>query len=365
MSRGRSPTRRDSLLLARLIEDYLFEVEQTLAEDTHRAYQGPLSLYLRYLRTSLGREPTLRDVSIESARGWVAQLKQQPKGLCGGRAHGQVPVAPESVRTYVRTLRVFANWLARPPQNYCEASPLQHFKMPKAEEIGKNPISADEFARLLAAVEEDSLCAARSRALLYVLFDCGLRAKEIAQLTIGDVSLRDGVLLVRRTKRKKPRVVAVGRQTNLALRRYAVARDSQPRANTSVDAPFFQTIHGGPFTYYGLRSWMRRMEARAGVPHVYLHLLRHTSAIETLEAGADVRTVQLKLGHANIATTQRYLNLAARDIGERQRAFSPADRLSDSSTSSPERASRSRSARPVRRDADARLWKRQRPESES
>jgi site-specific recombinase XerD len=357
--------RRDALLLARLIEDYLFEVEQTLAEDTRRAYEGPLSLYLRYLRTSLGSEPTLRDVSIESARGWVAQLKRQPKGLRGGRAQGESPVAPATVRTYVRTVCIFANWLARPPQSYCDTSPLQHFKLPRAEEIGKNPISAEEFKRLLAAVEEDTLCAARSQALLYVLFDCGLRAKEIAQLTISDVSLRDGVLMVRRAKGKKPRVVAVGRQTNLALRRYAVARDSQPRALASADAPFFQTIHGGPFTYFGLRSWMRRMEARAGAPHVYLHLLRHTSAIETLEAGADVRTVQLKLGHANIATTQRYLNLAARDIGERQRAFSPADRLDDSSTSSPGRATRSRGARPVRRDTDARLWKRRRAEEES
>ncbi|HEY7092353.1 MAG TPA: tyrosine-type recombinase/integrase [Ktedonobacterales bacterium] len=361
MSRGRT---RDALLLARLIEDYLFEVEQTLAEDTRRAYEGPLTLYLRYLRMSLGREPTLRDVSIESARGWVAQLRHQPKGLRGGRAQGESPVAPATVRTYVGTVCIFANWLARPPQRYCDASPLQYFKMPKAEEIGKNPLTADEFARLLAAVEEGTLCAARSQALLYVLFDCGLRAKEIAQLTIGDVSLRDGVLLVRRAKGKKPRVVAVGRQTNLTLRRYAVARDSQPQANTSASAPFFQTIHGGQFTYFGLRSWMRRMEARAGQPHVYLHLLRHTSAIETLEAGADLRTVQLKLGHADIRTTQRYLNLAARDIGERQRAFSPADRLSESSTEAPGRISRSHGARPVRRDADVRLWKRRREEEE-
>jgi hypothetical protein len=109
-------------------------------------------------------------------------------------------------------------------------------------------------------------------------------------------------------------------------------RDSLPNADTSERAPFFQTIHGAPFSYYGLRSWLRRLERSADVPHVYLHLLRHTSAIETLEAGADVRTVQLKLGHANIATTQRYLNLAARDIGERQRVFSPADHLAGLTT---------------------------------
>ncbi len=180
---------------------------------------------------------------------------------------------------------------------------------------------------MLAVTDRETVDGVRTQALLLTLVDGGLRAKELASLTIGDVSLQDGVLLVRRAKSHQPRLVVVGKETVLALRRYIVLRDSRPSADTAATAPFFQTIHRTAFTYYGLRSWLRRLEQLAGVPHVHLHLLRHTSAIETLESGADVRTVQLKLGHADIGTTQGYLNMAPQRISQRQRSFSPVDRL--------------------------------------
>ena len=160
--------------------------------------------------------------------------------------------------------------------------------------------------------------------------------------------------MVRRSKGKKPRLVAVGGDTMRALRRYALLRDSLDGADTSPQVPFFQTIHGTAFTYYGLRSWLRRLERDTGVSHVFLHLLRHTSAIETLDAGADVRTVQLKLGHADIRTTQGYLNMAAEKIGQLQRAFSPVDRLGFAADN------RGRNSQRSRRNADEpRLWHRE------
>jgi integrase len=82
---------------------------------------------------------------------------------------------------------------------------------------------------------------------------------------------------------------------------------------------------------------------------VHLHLLRHTSAIETLESGADVRTVQLKLGHTDIATTQAYLNMAPQHISKRQRSFSPVDRLG---------LTASRRSRNTRQDLQQPLWRR-------
>ena len=103
---------------------------------------------------------------------------------------------------------------------------------------------------------------------------------------------------------RKLRLIAVGGETMRALRRYALLREGLDNSDISAHAPFFQTIYGTGFTYYGLRSWLHRLERAAGVPHLHLHLLRHTSALETLDAGADLRTVQLKLGHADIRTTQ-------------------------------------------------------------
>ncbi len=322
--RGRPP---HGLRLDRLADEFLYECQQTLSPATCRSYGGPIGLFLAALRQTLDREPLLEDFTSERVLEWTASLKQRLKLLRGGQAQGDAPLSIESVRTYLRTLRVFANWLADPARSYCAESPLRHFKLPRPADSPKLPITPETLERLLAAADADTVCAARARALLLTLLDGALRAKEIAGLTLGDVPLQEGILVVRRGKGNKARIVAVGEQTSRALRRYAVVRDSRPGAVTSPEAPFFQTMRGTVFTYDGLKTWMQRLARAAGVPHVHLHLLRHTSAFQMLDAGADVRTVQLKLGHASITTTQRYLNMTARQIGERQRAFSPVDRL--------------------------------------
>lgn len=178
-----------------------------------------------------------------------------------------------------------------------------------------------------AGQESDPVSSARGRALLLALVDGGLRAHELIALTVADVSLKEGVLLVRRAKGRRPRLIALGGETIRALRRYALLRDGQQGETAAPDEPFFRTVSGTAFTYFGLRSWLKRLERDTGVAHVYLHQLRHTSAIETLDAGADLRTVQLKLGHADIRTTQGYLNMSADRAAQLQRAFSPVDRL--------------------------------------
>jgi integrase/recombinase XerD len=235
-----------------------------------------------------------------------------------------------SQRTYLRHLRVFANWLAQPPHQYASESPLRYFKLPRGEEAARVPVDPVDLQRLLRRAGQegkDPVASARGRALLLTLVDGGLRAREVIELTVADVSLKEGMLLVRRSKGKRPRLVAVGSETTRALRRYALLRDGCIQQTPSPQAPFFQTVHGQMFSYYGLRSWLRRLERDTGVPHVHLHLLRHTSAIETLDAGADIRTVQLKLGHADIHTTQGYLHMAAVRVSQLQRAFSPVDHL--------------------------------------
>lgn len=310
-----------------LVEEFLFECQQTLAPDTYRAYRGPLTLFLADLEAMLGREPRLDDLTLDTVRTWTARLRQRRRMLRAGQVEDVAPLSTESVRTYLRTLRVFANWLTKPPQRYCADSPLRHLKLPKGDRTPRLPVGADILQRMLAVTDRETVDGTRTQAMLLTLVDGGLRANELASLSIGDVSLQDGVLLVRRAKSHHPRLVVVGNETLLTLRRYVVLRDSRPGADTRATARFFQTIHGTAFTYNGLRSWLRRLERLSGVPHVYLHLLRHTSAIETLESGADVRTVQLKLGHADIATTQGYLTMAPQRISKRQRAFSPVDRL--------------------------------------
>ena len=317
------------LPLAAIVAEFLDEVDQTLAPSTLRSYRIPLDLYLRHLHATLDREPTLPDLNLETARAGMTYLRTAHKHQNAGQQEGDQPITLASLRNYLRRLRAFANWLAKPPQGYCADSPLKYLKLPRGEETPKVPVEPGDLQKLLqrAGQEPDTVAGARGKALLLTLVDGGLRAREIIHLTIADVSLKDGILLVRRAKSKRPRLVALGNETVRALRRYALLRDGRMGRTPPVDAPFFLTVKGAAFTYFGLRSWLMRLERDTGVRHVHLHLLRHTSAIETLDAGADIRTVQLKLGHADIRTTQGYLNLSADRAGELQRAYSPVDRL--------------------------------------
>lgn len=333
----RAKARPQALPLSIIIDDFLDDVEQTLAPATHRSYQGPLALYLRHLRAQLDHEPTLDDLTVETARAWTAHLRTTKKQERGGLAQGEKPVSLATLRTYLRCLKVFGNWVARPPHCYAEESPLKYLKLPREEQAPKVPVEPEDLRKLLhrAGLESDSVCAARGKALLLMLVDGGLRAQELISLMVADVSLKDGVVLVRRAKGKRPRLVAVGDETLRALRRYTLLRDGRQGEKAAQDAPYFQTIQGTAFTYFGLRSWLHRLERDSGVRHVHLHLLRHTSAVETLDAGADLRTVQLKLGHADIRVTQNYLNMSAERAGELQRAYSPVDRLGLSAEEEP------------------------------
>jgi site-specific recombinase XerD len=316
------------LRLDLVVEEFLYACQQKATTDaTPRSYRQVLRVFQAYLQEQLGRPPLLSDLTLPVAQRWAISLQQRPKWERGGAAVGQKPLALETRRTYLRTLRTFANWLPKEPHTYCAESPLKHLPLPRASHTYKLPLTEEELTRLLEAAKADTVFGARDTAMLLFLMDSGTRATELCRLRLGDVTLQTGLVLVARGKGSNSRAVTVGEETRMAMRRYAVVRDSRPGAPRGADAPFFQNLRGAFFTYYGLRSWLMRLGKRAGVPRAHLHLFRHTSAVDTLDVGADLRTVQLKLGHASISTTQRYLNMASQRMSERQRQFSPVDHL--------------------------------------
>jgi integrase len=143
---------------------------------------------------------------------------------------------------------------------------------------------------------------------------------------VGDVNLESGKLFIAAGKGRKSRTVTLGDTTTRLLRRYAFMRDASAGARSGPTDPFFLNKQGRAFRYEGLRQLLRRLKTRAGVDRAFLHLLRHTSAVRTLEVpGSDLVTLQEKLGHADITTTRRYIHMASATLSERQRAFSPID----------------------------------------
>lgn len=157
--------------------------------------------------------------------------------------------------------------------------------------------------------------------ILSVFLDTGLRLSELINLTLNDVNVDDGSILVRHGKGGKPRVVRIGNKAQKALWKYVTLyrKGSSNR--------LFLNRNGEPFNFFGVSIFLKRLGDKAKVK-VHAHQLRHTFAISFLRAGGDVFSLQYLLGHSTLSMTQRYLqSLNANDAANAHKKFSPLDNL--------------------------------------
>ncbi len=269
----------------------------------------------------LNRAPTLDDFTVANVERYMDDLLDRVK------PNGE-HLSPETLRTYIRALKAFSSWLAADKQKYTDQNRLKLLRMPRKVGLYKQPLDLAEMQALIHGCDVTTALGTRDLSLLLTFLDGGLRAQEVINLHVSDVNLESGQLFIASGKGRKTRMVTVGDDTKRILRRYAFFRDAVTGSATSSAEAFFQTERGTQLTYNGLKEMLRRLKTRAGVPRVFIHLLRHTSAIRTLEVpGSDIFTLQAKLGHADITTTRHYLNMTSEKLSERQRTFSPIDHL--------------------------------------
>jgi integrase/recombinase XerD len=165
-------------------------------------------------------------------------------------------------------------------------------------------------ARLLEAPRGTEPPALRDRALLELMYACGLRASEAIGLEVGDVDLETGVLRAR-GKGAKERLVPIGSAASRALVAY-LGRGRPRLAGDRMEATLFLNHRGGRLTRQGLYKIVQRHARSAGLEgKMSPHTLRHTFATHLLAGGCDLRSLQEMLGHADIATTQVYTHLSA------------------------------------------------------
>ncbi len=161
--------RRPDLLLERALDEFLYHYQQVSSARTVAAYAGHLGVFYTWLSEYLDRTPLLSDLTLEIVDIWSRSLSQRPRRLAAGLVQGDGPIAWETRRTYLRTLRTFSNWLPRPPHCFCAEPPLKHLLLPRASDTYKMPLSEQELARLVAATREDSIRGARDTADLCVI----------------------------------------------------------------------------------------------------------------------------------------------------------------------------------------------------
>jgi integrase/recombinase XerD len=272
------------------VDSFLAISNARLAPRTVDAYRRDL----RDLEAWLGGEPD--EATPDQLAAYVAQL----------RADG---LAATTIARRVAALRSFYRHqvlLGVRPDN-----PAAELELPRRRRALPKTLSPGEAERLIEAAAGTTPRALRDRALVELLYGAGLRVSEAVGLDRAAIDLERR--LVRATgKGSKERIVPIGREAVDALRRY----DSRgrPYLDKRHRPELFLNAKGGPLTRAGAFLILRRLAATAGLEpgRVHPHILRHSFATHLLEGGADLRSVQEMLGHADLATTELYTHVSDR-----------------------------------------------------
>lgn len=284
-----------------LILDFLayLEFERGLARNTLAAYRTDLIQFGAYL-SEHGLEATT--ASGADLGDFLAQL---------ARGERDEPLAPATVNRKVAALRSFYRHLRRTEQTTDD--PTAAIKPARRGRPLPKVLNHGEVTRLLEQARGSEPVDVRDRAILEVMYGCGLRVSEAVGLDVASLDLRRGFVRAE-GKGSKERIVPLGREAASAVQRYM--RSGRPSlAGTSEQSRLFLNFRGQPLTRQGMYKIIQRHARAAGLAdRMSPHTLRHTFATHLLAGGCDLRSVQEMLGHADVSTTQIYTHLSDQRI---------------------------------------------------
>ena len=203
-----------------------------------------------------------------------------------------------------------------------ELSPAQLVELPKQGQKLPDVLSQSEIELLLSSPDKTIPTGVRDAAMIELLYAAGLRVSELTLLKLQDVNLEACFTRVF-GKGSKERVVPFGRYARESLDLYI--QHARPLLLKTFTSPFlFVARAGNPMTRQGFWKLLKRYALKAGIPkNITPHTLRHSFASHLLEGGADLRTVQVMLGHVDISTTQIYTHVARKHLKEMHEKFHP------------------------------------------
>jgi integrase/recombinase XerD len=273
------------------------EYERGLSRNTLEAYRSDLLQLGDYLERA---GVDVLAAQHEHLAGFLSEL-----AAGGGERR---PVAAATLQRKAACLRSFYRHLRR--ENVIAHDPTADLRAPRKSQKLPQVLTRGEVAQLLAAPKGSEPAALRDRALLELMYACGLRASEAIELDVQDVDLRHGILRAR-GKGSKERLVPVGREAVTAVRSY-LQRSRPELVGLREERRLFVNRRGSGLTRQGLYKIVQRHARAVGLADkMSPHTLRHTFATHLLAGGCDLRAVQEMLGHADIATTQIYTHLSA------------------------------------------------------
>jgi len=286
-----------------LVLDFLayLELERGLSRNTLNAYRTDLLQFGEFLlehhRDALSVGPT--DVSE-----FLAEL---------ATGNGRPPCSAATIHRKAACLRSFYKHLRR--EELISDDPTAALNAPRRSRKLPHVLNYAEVQKLLAVPRGSEPTALRDRALLEVMYACGLRASETIGLELSEVDLQRGFLRAH-GKGSKDRLVPLGTKAVAAVNAYL--RSGRPDLVGERPEPkLFVNFRGGPLTRQGLYKIVQKHARAAGLDgKMSPHTLRHSFATHLLAGGCDLRAVQEMLGHADVSTTQMYTHLSGEQLKE-------------------------------------------------
>lgn len=269
------------------------KLEKSLSGNSIEAYGHDINLLARYLE-SKGLELSPEQVSLKDLKDFIRWINE-----LGLNARSQARII-SGIKSFYRYIIL---------ETGLRASPAELLETPRTGRKLPDTLSISEIEQLIAAIDLSKPEGERNKAMLEVLYGCGLRVTELVELKISDIHFNEGFLSVV-GKGNKQRLVPFGSRALRQLKTYLQqVRVSQPIGKGYEDFIFLGK-HGRKLTRVTVFLMIRSLAEKAGIrKSISPHTLRHSFATHLVEGGADLRAVQEMLGHASITTTEIYTHL--------------------------------------------------------
>jgi len=284
-----------------LFEGYL-RTELRLSENTIQTYLTVCRSLVLFLKD---KNIELEDVTFNEILEYF--ITRQLSGM-----------SQRTVAKSVSGLRAFFRFLIL--ENYLTINPMEWIETPK---VGRNiprVFSVEEIELFFAAIDKDTPHGLRDRALFELIYSCGLRVSEVADLTIDRIYLEEGIVRIL-GKGKRERLVPMGEVARYWLKRYLSNARPVLLKNKKTNSVFLNHL-GNRLTRKGIWLRFKEIAAKVGL-NGKVHTLRHSFATHLLQGGANLRSVQALLGHSDISTTQIYTHVENEKLKEYHSIYHP------------------------------------------
>lgn len=274
---------------------------------TRGNYGKSLSLLAQWAEGQEDLHELLDLTPANLSRFWEYTCSRRPQRT---RKRGQKTLSTRSLQLYGTVVKLFFGELVRRGELLHDPSCV--ITLPRQSRSFRGEVlSRREVLKILMAIPLDSAQGLRDRAVVELLYSTGIRRGELLGIDLGELDLEDGWLRVL-GKGNKERFVPVGREAELALRTYL--RDARPQLASPAEPALFVSSNGTRYSGGRLQKLLHNLAKKAGIKkRVTPHVFRHTCATHMLSGKADIRYVQVLLGHETLSTTQMYTHV---DIGE-------------------------------------------------